>query len=133
MFTKLEKYKRQQRQQKKIMTKKSYIAYKQMIQQQQISAIWMEDNTLQKKYNKWTEKVLKIKKKCMKEIKKEKNDKSISRLMRVNRNLKKEKQPNLSEKRKKLINNHIHKEKFQAYAKKVSKAVEKLRKNGGGF
>ena len=118
---------------KKVMISKSYSKYKEIIQEQRISTTLLEGGkTLQEKYDKWMEQVLRIKEKCMIKAQKKKTSKNIRRLMRVKRKLKKEGGNNISDVRRKLINKHIYREKCQTYAKKVSRAIEQLRRNGGG-
>lgn len=118
---------------KKVMISKSYSKYKEIIQEQRISTTLLEGGkTLQEKYDKWMEQVLRIKEKCMIKAQKKQTSKNIRRLMRVKRKLKKERGNKISDVRRKLINKHIYREKYQTYAKKVSRAIEQLRRDGGG-
>ena len=64
---------------------------------------------------------------------KKKKNKTTQRLMKVKRHLKRNKTSALSKTKRKFLNKHFYEEKCQKYAKEITRAVEELRRDGGGL
>lgn len=75
---------------------------------------------------------MKIKGESKLKRKKDEN-RTIKDLKKAKKKMKKEKKIKINEVRKKLINGHKLREKQERYARKIQKAVEELRRNGGGM
>ena len=121
------------------MTESSYKEFKRKVETTQISKIWEKEGSLEEIYNEWNEKVIQIKLECEKKPRKKKTTKTIRKMMKLRRKLKKESKTmendetrKLLIKRSQLIREHIMEEEMKQYVKTIEGTIQSLRKKGGG-
>ena len=128
----------------KIMTRKSYKKFKEMLTDSEISKIWEGNDNLQNQYDKWCQAVIEIKKKCEVRPTKKNVNKVTRKMITMRREIKKEIQKEIKNKsnthlidmlkvRYKLLREHIEEEMKAQNTRRIVGTVESLRKNGGGF
>ena len=81
------------------------------------------EGTIQAKYKRWTDTVMKIKKKMEVTIRKKKNSSNVRQLMRIKRKVKKTEENKRRKLRIHLINEHIRNEIHSKHAKRIQKIL----------
>ena len=126
----------------KVMTKKGYEKFRQLIERKQVSRIWKEEKQLQETFDRWNEVIGNIKEKCKvkKRESREDQSKTLRKLHTLKRELKRQERiENNREKkiqirkRRNMVKKWIWNEEKDKYQKKLEKTIEDLRKENGGM
>ena len=122
---------------KKVITKRGYQKIAEQIEIENLKDIFDKtEKNLQEKYTEWKSRMNDVIERNKSLIKKDNKNKTVKKLLRARRQIKKTKSSDSVERRKmveriKLINGYIKEEESQQYARKINKVVEKMKMKGG--